>query len=175
VDVPREQAGSLDAERLRAEAGTVASLLAAMKNLGPARALYRIDQPVDLEKPLAVRLGAAVPIGQSAAAAGPKGRTGSYQDASCAVQLRGGWTGGAAGNGQFQLRQELSHIAGSGRTAADDHAALTLVNVNQEFGGVAVSGRPIVMLSISDDGTGDVARAYVTRLVLHTDLEKPST
>lgn len=176
VDVPREKVAGVDAQTLGREARSVESLLSSLAKIGSSRLLWRFDQAIDLAKPFETTLGESAPYALgSTDKVGGRATQVNYQDAGCILALQGEWENPAAPTARFDLNLELRSFAPSAIELSAGYKAPLTLKAKQEFGGIAHSGRPMVLVSVSASEQGETAKVYVTRLVLTADTEASPT
>jgi hypothetical protein len=168
VQVPENLIAGLDAQELEAKAATAQDLAKALAEFGKTRALYKIDQTVNLydEK---VNLGTQEPTVTSTRMT----ETGSA--INTVMYQRVGLIVGIAGNPPPKdskrkgldvcITFELSALADSGVELSPKVKAAVTRSMHLSHGETPRFGRPRVMLNVSGPGGGEKAQpvAYVIR------------
>ncbi|MBE3068924.1 MAG: hypothetical protein IMZ66_01670 [Planctomycetes bacterium] len=167
VRVPADRLKALDAAALTARAATPEYLEKALAELGPTRALYRIDQIVNLYG-ASIRVGKREPVvtGSRVTDSGAVIRTVQYEDVGLILDITAAPAGDAGGKGiNVALKGELALIGEGGAEIAENVKASVTYNVT--FSGMVplALGRPFVTLSadVSAAGADGKAVAFVWR------------
>ncbi len=162
--LPSERVGQLDAKDLAAKRPE--AFAKALTALGATKALYQVDQSVELAE-ARISIGSRVPIVMNtrATAAGPTLRTVQYEDVGAIFDIRGRLAGGK----QIQLQMEVDLAASdSGVEVGAGAAAPAFRKARLSYVGPVEQGRAFVALAVDSaakDKDGN-AVAFVCRAVL---------
>ena len=159
--LPAERIGTVDAKAL-ASADDVQK---ALEGLGATRALYKVDQVIDLAK-ARIKVGKSEPFVTSAHATQMGGTINSvqYQEVGAIFQVSAKPTDRGL---EAKVEVEMSALTDSATPIADKVPAMSIHNVALGHDGLVELGRPVVMASV-DASTRDAqggAIAYICRIV----------
>jgi hypothetical protein len=169
-----ENAVRIDAASL-AEAGTLVEFDEALRALGDAQVLYRVDQTVNLRQHRRIRITADEPYvtGSSKAKDGRPMPSVARRDVGAEFDFAGEWApGGGSKLVHLWLQVEIDALEESRVETVSDVAAPVFRGVEQQHGGLVGFGRPIVMLSLDGACTDRSGRAvaFITRVVLRSSV-----
>jgi len=174
VDIPTDRIAALDAKSLAEKASTATALEAALKGLGEARALYRVDQNIDLRRMSKVRMSSNIPVVTSTSTVGDK-KTSSITRESLGAQfdVASSLDSDEALTGPIPLsiNVEFSTLAESNVDVGGAPAKVTRTVLQSNVGTVRL-GKPLVL--ITADAVGDLATGKKTATAFVTLIEVSS-
>ena len=159
--LPAERLGKVDAKALES-AGDVQK---ALEGLGATRALYKVDQVIDLAR-AQIKVGKSEPFVTNTRTTQTGGmiNTVQYQEVGAIFQVSAKPTDRGL---EAKVEVEMSAVTDSGTPIADKVPAVSIHHVSLGHDGPVELGRPVVMASV-DASTRDAqgaAVAYVCRIV----------
>lgn len=165
VRLKADRVAHLDAERLAATAGTGADWEKALADMGEARALYRVDQTVNLTEDR-IHIGKREPFVTNTRASrdGNAVNTIQYEDVGVIFAFSGELT---EQGGDINLDIEMSALADSATEIGGGVKAVTIRKAVLGRTGPIRLGRPEVLVSAdaSAEGADGNVIAYVCRIV----------
>ncbi|MFQ5804895.1 MAG: hypothetical protein ACE5I3_00430 [Phycisphaerae bacterium] len=165
-----EEVVQIDAAAL-AQAASLVEFDEAVRALGDASVLYRVDQTVNLRERGRIRIVADQPYvtGSSRTKDGRLLRSVSRHDIGAEFRVWGDWAPqGASKLVHLSLDVEVSTVEGSQVEAGSDVTAPVFRKVEQHHSGPVELGQPVVLLNLDGACTDRSGRAvaFITRAVL---------
>jgi hypothetical protein len=177
LDIAADQIAALDAKSLVSKVTTAPALEVALKGLGSARALYRVDQGIDLRTRSQLTIQSNVPVISSVSTVGDKKSTSvSRESLGAKFNLQSGLDAEDDLTGAIPLAitVEISALADSGVEIGGASAKVHR-SVSQTNGGTMTLGKPVILIaadgvSVGNAPTGKtMATAFVTLIELSAD------
>ncbi len=163
-----EHVRELDGKTLATRAATAEALLSALTQLGEARILYRIDQPVDLAS-AQIQVGSSEPLvtGVRTSGSGQPIKTVTYHNLGLIVRLSSDPAEARQTNAVVKLSIQLSLPVPSKTELAPGVPATTTRTMSIQHSEVLVFEKPLVAVSVysPDSDSQAVPKAYLVRYV----------
>jgi len=163
TEIAPERIVELDAQTLAGQGGTPASLMKALQQFGTVEVLYRIDQGVSINATRTIQTSSDVPYvsGTTTTKDGQTTRSIARERAGVNVKV----FAGAEGDGPIQavfttLDIELSLKTDSRVNVGEGITSPVFWRVAQAYGGLTELGRPIVLVTVDRDRSGEGGKSY---------------
>jgi len=163
VQVPADRAGKIDAAALSAKAANADDLCKALAEFGPAKILYRVDQPVNVYSERIV-ISSVEPMVTNTRLSenGAKINTVQYQNVGLVIVLSGSQPPKDSGRKgpDVQMMIELAALGDSAAEVAAGVKVLAVRRVSIEHSEPFQYGRPLVMLNVTYPAKDEKGNAY---------------
>lgn len=177
VKATADRVGALDGKTLATKAATAEGLLSVLTNSGPARILYRVDQPVNVlsEK---ILVGSSEPVitATRISASGQPVNTVTHQNVGVHVRLSAEAPSGEAKgrNPGVKMSMGLSVLVPSGIELAPGVPATTTRSMSIEHEETLEFDQPLVVVTVYSEATQTQAipTAYVIRYLFRRPVGK---
>lgn len=171
IDAPVDRIAGLDARALAAAATSAPALETSLKTIGTVRALYRVDQCIDLRSRALITISSSVPLVTMTPAAGsPRPPTVERQMLGTKFGVHSAVDPGDAPTGALPVSISVDISAMSDSPGGQDGVQTRVTRtISQSNGGLITLGRPVVL--VAADGAGDGASRATAAAVFVTLIE----